>query len=191
MTTTPATPDLHDSVRGHMSGTGVALVRTPAPVVIATTRDVRPGSVLIKSDVCLPKSVYFESKQYGEWKVLTAVNGFEVERRLSQEGWHFFFMVPEIRVGAMSVNHSKALRAALKKAFCAVEDQDFNALEIGEITAKRFVGLHYVRVVVYPRHMRHSPFLRDLDPHHVVRNFWYSKGIFRRRARMVPTSKGI
>ena len=190
MTKATLTPNLNERLRGPEMA-GVGLVRIPAPVVIATAEDVRPGSVLIKRDAQLPQSVYFESRQYGQWKVLTGANGFAVETTLSQEGWHFFFMVPEIRVGAVSASYTKALRAALRKAYSAVEVQNFNALEIAEITAKRFLGMHYVRVVAHPRHVKHSPFLRDLDPHYVARNLWEFKGISRRRAQMASTSKAI
>ena len=72
MTETTATLDLLETIRGHQAaGTGVETPTTPTPVVVATTEDIRAGSVLIKSDVRLPQSVRFESKQYGHWKVLT------------------------------------------------------------------------------------------------------------------------
>jgi hypothetical protein len=174
-----------------LTGTGVEIGRTPTPVVIGATTDLRAGSVLINSGTRLPESVYFESKQFGSWKILTEVDGFAVERRLSETGWHFFFMVPEIRLGAMSSNLNKALRAALKKVFSAVEVQNFNALEIVEITTKRFLGLRYVTIVAHPRHIKKSPLLRDLDPHYVPRNLWNCKGMFRRRAQIWPTRKRI
>lgn len=190
MTNTTATPNLNERLRGPEMA-GVGLLRSPAPVVIATADDVRAGSVLIKRDAQMPESAYFESRQYGQWKVLTDANGFAAEQTLSEKGWHFFFMVPDIRVGAVSVSYTKALRAALRKAFSAVEVQNFNALEIAEITAKRFLRLHYITLAVHPRHVRHSPFLRDLDPDYVAGNLLNPKGIFRRRAQIASTSKAV
>ena len=192
MTETTATLDLLETIRGHeAAGTGVETPTTPTPVVIATTEDIRAGSVLIKSDVRMPQSVRFESKQYGHWKLLTGVDGFTVERALSKAGRHFFFMVPEVRVFAVSSAPHVARRKALKKVAKAIEAHNFNALEIVGITTKRFLGLYYATVVAHARHVKHSPYLRDLDPYYVPRNVWGSRQVFRRRAQIGRTSKGI
>jgi hypothetical protein len=166
-------------------------VGVPTPVVIATAMDIPAGSVLIKSDTRLPNSAHFELKRYEKWNVLAGINGFVVGRMLAEHGCHFFFIVPEIRVGAVSVNHGTAFRAALQRLLSSVEAQNFNALEIVEITAIRFLGLHYVRVAAHPRHVRQSPFLRELDYRYVARNIWNFKGALRRRAQIDPTSKAI
>jgi hypothetical protein len=73
----------------------------------------------------------------------------------------------------------------------AVEAKNFNALEIVEITAKRFLGLNYVTVVAHPRHIKKSPFLRDLNTYYVARNLWNAKGIWRRRSQIGSMRKGI
>jgi hypothetical protein len=191
MTETTATLDLLETIRGHeAAGTGVETPTTPTPVVVATTEDIRTGSVLIKSDVRLPQSVRLESKQYGHWKLLTGVDGFTVERALSKAG-HFFFMARETRVSAVSSTPHGAVRKALKKVGAVIEAQNFNALEIVGITTKRFLGLHYATVVAHARHSKHSPYLGDLDPHYVPRNVWNFKQALRRRGQIGRTSKGI
>ena len=192
MTETTATLDLLETIRGHeAAGTGVETPTTPTPVVVATTEDIRTGSVLIKSDVRLPQSVRLESKQYGHWKLLTGVDGFTVERALSKAGWHFFFMARETRVSAVSSTPHGAVRKALKKVAEAIEAQSFNALEIAGIATKRFLGLHCATVVAHARHSKHSPYLRDLDPNYVPRNVWNFKQALRRRGQIGRTSKGI
>jgi|SRR5581483_5267236 len=192
MTKTTATLDVLETVRGHeATGTGVERPLTPAPVVIATTKDIRAGSVLIKSSARLPESVRFESKQYGHWKVLAGVDGFAVERALSEVGWHFFFIVPETRAAAVSWTPQGAARKALKKVTMAIEAKNFNALEIAEITTKHFLGLYYTRVVAHAREVKGSPFLRDLDPYYTPRNVWDFKQVLRRRAQIGRTSKAI
>ncbi|MBS1851493.1 MAG: hypothetical protein JST79_11310 [Acidobacteria bacterium] len=192
MTKTPETLELTGTIANHQGTTsGVETPMMPAPVVIATPQEIRTGSVLVKSDVRLPDSAGFESKRFGPWRLLTKADGFEVERALSEAGWHFFFMVPQIAFGALSVKPNKAIRAALKKVFVAVEKQGFNALEIAEVTAKGILGLHYVKVVVHARHVKNSPFLRDLDPYYVPRGVWNGKGVLRRRAEIGRMIKGI
>ena len=192
MTKTTETLELSEMIASpEATSTGVETPMIPAPVVIATPQEIRTGSVLVKSDVRLPDSAGFESKHFGPWTLLTKADGFEVGRALSEAGWHFFFMVPEITFGALSVKPNKAMRAALKKVFAAVEKQGFNALEIVEVTAKSILGLHYVKIVAHARHVKNSPFLRDLDPHHVPRGVWNGKGVLRRRAEIGRMVKGI
>ena len=173
------------------SGYEITVTAEAPLLVLGTTEDVRAGSVLLHSDLGLPESVHFRSKQYGSWKILAGVNGFEVERSLSKAGWHFFFMVPAIRAGALSSDRNKALRKGLKKILTATEAQNFNALEIVEITTKRLLGLCYVKVIAHPRQVKHSPFLRDLDPFHMTRNVWDFKQVFRRRVQIGRTAKAV
>jgi hypothetical protein len=192
MTKTTETLELSETIASpEATSTGVETPMIPAPVVIATPQEIRTGSVLVKSDVRLPDSVLFESKHFGPWTLLTKADGFGFERMLSEEGWHFFFMVPQIALGALSFSPSKAMRAALKKAFAAVEAQGFNALEIVEITTQHILGLHYVKIVAHARHVKNSPFLRDLDPYYVPRGVWNGKGVLRRRAEIGRMVKGI
>lgn len=187
MSNTAAIQDQREATPGQeITGTAAAPL-----VVLGTTEDVRAGSVLLHPDAGLPESVHFSSKQYGPWKILTRVNGFEVERSLSEAGWHFFFIVPAISAGALSSDRNKALRKGLKKILTATEAQNFNALEIVEITTKPFLGLCYVKVVAHPRQVKHSPFLRDLDPSHTTRNVWDFKQVFRRRVQIGRTAKAV
>ena len=184
MTKATTTLDLLETIPGHeTAGPDVATPATCAPMVIATTEDIRVGSVLIKSDARLPESVRFESKQYVPWKLLTGVDGFAVERKLLESGWHFLFMVPGITIGALSSSRNGAIRRALKRILTAVAERHFNGLEIVEITTRSFLGLHYARVVAHPRQVKNSPFVRDLNPNHVTRTTWDSERVLRNRIK--------
>ncbi len=162
-----------------------------APVVLATMDDIQSGTILIKSDVRLPKSVPFESKQYGYWKVLNGVDGFAVERGLSPAGWHFFFVAPEIKATAISSTRQGALKKALRKLTRATAAGSLNALELVKIRVKHFLGFYYVMVIAHTRHVKDSPFLRDLDPYRTSRQVWDFKQILRRRAEIPRAVKGV
>ena len=187
--------DLAEPVWGNESaGNGTVRVETPGGadlVVIGTAEDIIAGSVLIKSSLRMPESVCFASKQYGSWKLLTGVDGFAAEHKLSGAGWNFFFAVPEIRRSVLSSNRGKALRRALKKIVNATEAQNLNALEVAEVTTRRFLGLHYAKVVAHSRHIKRSPFFRDLDPYHVSRNVWDFKRVLKRSAEISRSTKRI
>lgn len=187
--------DLAEPVTGIETwGSGAVSVETPGGadlVVIGTTEDIVAGSVLIKSSLRLPESVHFASRQYGSWKILAGIDRFGVERKLSEADWNFFFVVPEIKRSALSSNRSKAIKGALKSIASTTEAQSFNALEIAGITTRRFLGLHYAKVVAHARHIKRSPFLRDLDPDHVSRNVWGFKRVLERRALIGRSTQGI
>lgn len=192
MTKYSANLDLLETVGGReATNLGAKNNARPTPVVLATMEDIQSGSILIKSDVRLPKSVRFESKQYGSWKILTGVDGFAVERWLSTAGWHFFFVVPEIKAAAVSSTRRGALKKVLGKLTGATEARTLNALEIVKITTKHFLGLYYVVVIAHSRHAKGSPFLRDLDPYHVTRRAWDFKQVLRRRRAIGRTSKAM
>jgi|SRR5579872_831743 len=183
--------DVMEMIGDKTTGAAVKASTFPTPLILATIEDIHAGSVLIKSDARLPESLHFAPKQHGAWKVLTDANGFEVERRLSEVGWHFFFMVPEIKIAALSFNRNQAIRTALKRVFAAVDALELNALEIVKITAKRILGLHYVTIVAHARHAKNNPYLRDLDPSYIPRNVWNFKGVLRRRSQIGRMRKGI
>jgi hypothetical protein len=172
-------------------GTSIEPPTVPTPVVLVATHDISAGSVLIKSDAILPHSMRIAFKRYGSWTLATETNGVGFERMLSEAGWHFFFIVPEIRVGAVSSNRNNAVRAALNKALAAVESQNLNALEIVNVSSRRILGLHHVKFVVHPRHVIQRPYLRTVDPYHVSRNVWDGKGVLERRAQFGPIREGI
>ena len=78
-----------------------------------------------------------------------------------------------------------------QKIVSTTEAQNFNALQIVEVTTRRFLGLHYAKVIAHARHIKRSPFLRDLDPYHVSRNIWGSKRVLKRRAQVGRSTQGI
>lgn len=191
MNETPTTLDSVGAIPRLPMHAGAVDSKATATLVLATTEDIRAGSVLIQRDAALPDSAQFECKRYGSWNLLTEVNGFEVGRTLSDARWHFFFMVPEVRTGAFSSKRRLGLQKALKKVLAAVEAQSFNAVEIAEIRTRSFLGWNYIQVAAYARHVKSSPFLREFDPHYPSRNVWDFKQIHRRRAQIGPSQKGF
>jgi hypothetical protein len=186
MNETSTTLDSVGAIPGLTIHAGAVDSRATAPLVLATTEDIRAGSILIQRDAALPGSAQFECKRYGSWNLLT-----EVGRSLSDARWHFFFMVPEVRTGAFSSTRRLGLRKALNKVLAAVEVQSFNAVEIAEIRTRGFLGWNYIQVVAYARHVNSTPFLREFDPHYPSRNVWDFKQVHRRRAQIGPSHKGF
>jgi len=86
------------------------------------------------------------------------LNGCELDRRLRAVGWNLFSLA-EIKVSTFGFNRERAVRRAVKRALAKVTSDDFNALEIRQVAVKRFLGLTYVAVSAYARHLQESMFL--------------------------------
>jgi hypothetical protein len=148
----------------------------------AGVTDFAPEAVLIQLGTALPRAVNVGLRRLPRWN-FAAADAWWLERRLREAGWHFFFVVPAITTAAFAFDRSRALRKAQQHLIGKVEARNLNALQITEVRIWRFWRLHYARIVAHPRHIRNSPFLRDLDPRRRSHRLWDFKGIFRIRNR--------
>lgn len=135
----------------------------PIPEV-AIVEGLKAGTLLLKSDLCLPAPVEFRSKRYGAWRIGSAVNARDFEAMLTESKWNFFFVLPQIQGTAVSFDSRRALMRALNKVLFRIEEQAFNAAEIAQVRVDRFLGLSRAQVAANPRHIKDSSFLRDVDP---------------------------
>ena len=124
--------------------------------------DIKEGTVLLKSAICLPAAVNLESKRHGAWRIATGINARDFERMLSQSKWNFFFVVPQVQGVAISFDRHRALSRALNKVLFRIEKQSSNAAEVAQVRIDRLLGLSRARVMANPRHIKDGPFLRIL-----------------------------
>jgi hypothetical protein len=158
---------------------------------IAAPEPISPGSVLFKSGTVFPPTLGLKLKPVGSWDLVRGHDGFAVDRKLRTAGWQLFFMVPALEASAIGVDTRKTFDTALRKITRAVDERGFNALEVTAIKRWRWLGLHYVRITAHPRHVRNSPFLRDLNPHHYPVGRWDFKRIFTVRNRQASQMKAM
>jgi len=102
------------------------------------------------------------------WRSVKNLNGCELDRRLRAVGWNLFSLA-QIKASVFGFNRERAVRRAVKRVLAKVTSDDFNALEISQVAVKRFLGLTYVAVSAYARHLQESMFLLD-DKRFAVRN---------------------
>ena len=104
-----------------------------------------------------PSSLKFESEPYSNgWRSVKNLNGCELDRRAL--GWNLFSLA-QIKASVVGFNRERAVRRAVKRVLAKVTSDDLNALEIGQVAVKRFLGLTYVAVSAYARHLQESMFL--------------------------------
>lgn len=117
------------------------------------------GTIFIEEGTPSPSSLKFESEPYSNgWRLVKNLNGCELDRRLRAVGWNLFSLA-QIKASVFDFNRERAVRRAVKRVLAKVTSDDFNALEISQVAVKRFLGLTYVAVSAYARHLQESMFL--------------------------------
>jgi hypothetical protein len=115
----------------------------------------KSGTILIRDNTPLPAGMAIEREVFlPDWKAVKDLDGFQVGRKIEEAKWNFFHLAGEIRVTVLG-SSSKALRRAVKRVL-AKQEKQFNSLEIASVVSKRFLGLPFVSVVAYTRHIQQS-----------------------------------
>jgi hypothetical protein len=149
------------------------------------------GGVFIQSGTPVPPSLDVAFHRYGCWKTLAGVDSHAVESIALASGWHFSFMPPAVDGRAVGLTRSATVHHALEKVMQCVRNRQCNALEIADVRTRHVLGLNYVTLVAYCRHLGPGPFLCQLDPRYYPEDFQEFEQIFRRAARIEPEIKGI
>jgi hypothetical protein len=163
-------------------------IRKPALVVSA---EVAPGSVLIREGTSLPDELNLRLGKRCGWNIPLGFNAFGFERRLAVAGWNYFFIVPSRRITRFGLSRETAVTRALNVALQQVEKEQFNSAEIISLEVRKWMGIYRVRLTVNARHVRNSPFLRDLDPYARIPRVWDFRRVFDKINRDNPQIKAM
>ncbi len=125
---------------------------------------VRVGAILIDETPRITKLLGFESEPYSEnWRLVRALSGFSLERKIRTSGWNFFFMATEVKAIIFGSLGANKIRDALKRILQKVRGQHFNSLEVTGIEERRFLGLPYAVVSAHSRHIQQSCYLDSVE----------------------------
>jgi len=101
-----------------------------------------------------------ESEPYsGKWRLVKALDGFALDRKIRDAGWNFFFMAAEVKVMFFGALGTTRIQNAVQRILAKVKPQSFNCLEITGIVTKRFLGMPYATVSAHSRHIQPSCYL--------------------------------
>ena len=135
----------------------------------------KTGTLLIEEGVIFPDSLRVESEPYSSgWRIVKELDGYGLDRTMSQAGWTCFYMANEISASAVAFNGGKSLSKAVNQILTKLKLERFNSLEITQVTTNRFLGLPHTTISAHARHIQESMFLFD----------WMKK----RPAQQVPAS---
>lgn len=84
------------------------------------------GTILIEEGVLFPDSLRAESEPYlNGWRVVKELDGYGLDRKMSEAGWTCFHMAEEIKGSAVALDGEKSL--------CKAVNQILTKLEVGKI----------------------------------------------------------
>ena len=118
------------------------------------TDTIAAGNIFIDEASLLPNSLLLQREQHSSgWaSVKNARSTFEKE--FPAAGWTFFFMAGEIRSTVFGFDREKAMNTALHRLISNVKSQDYNGIEITQVTGSSFLKMPFVSVSAHPRHLQ-------------------------------------
>jgi hypothetical protein len=128
------------------------------------TATVQVGTILIEDRALITQTLGLQSEPYSaHWRVVNALDGLALDRKIHAAGWNFFFMAAEAKVMFFGAIGAKNIQNAIKRMLEKLKPMNFNCLEVTRIVAKRFLGVPYAVVLAHSRHIQQSCYLDGAD----------------------------
>ena len=135
------------------------------------TENIMPGTILIRGDALLPRSVEVESHPYsGQWRQV-AQDRSAMDRQMTDAKWNFFYLAGELKATVLGSGPA-AVRRAVLEILAGLKHDAFNCLEFTSTTTARFMGLSAVTVTAHSRHVQESNRLHETKRRNHVVNQW-------------------
>ena len=124
---------------------------------------IKEGSVLMLSGTPTPECVPLHLKPYYKaWKVIANSEGHVLDRDLRRAGWNFFFIAGVVRGYVLGNGSASAVKRALRRIAAKVKSAGFNCIQVSDVEVGKFLGIPYLRVSAYSRHIQKSNTLDSL-----------------------------
>src|ERR1017187_127819 len=121
---------------------------------------VKVGTLLVKTGTQLPASMKLESVPYLKgWSLVNNLGSTEMDRKLCDVEWTFFFMAGEADAMAFGSDSEETARRAVGKVIANMKSDRFNCLEISRMSAQHFLGIPCITLAAHPRHIQESIYL--------------------------------
>jgi len=115
----------------------------------------KAGTILIEDGTIVPECFRRETEPDSTgWKSVANPDPRELDRKLNQAGWIFFYMAGEIKSTVFGLDRQKALRSALKRVMFQVKAQNCNGLQITHVTSGSFLNFPRVSISAHSRHIQ-------------------------------------
>jgi hypothetical protein len=119
-----------------------------------------PGIFLIRENTALPEGLALASEPFlPGWRIVRNINVYELSRKIEEAHWNFFYLAGEMKAIIFGHEQSGGLRRAVKQILAKLERRKCNSLEISQVASKTFLGIPFLSVRGYSRHIQKSLFL--------------------------------
>jgi hypothetical protein len=115
------------------------------------------GCIFVMDGLLLPATLRFEGQPYSDgWRLLNRLKSNDIDLRARHCGWNFIFLAEGMRRAVFGFGRTWSLRRAVNKVLVDARRNAFNSVEVTEITARRFLGMHWVSVGAHSRSLQKS-----------------------------------
>lgn len=125
--------------------------------------EIKVGTVLIKENTDLPEGLRVDlGPALAGWRVVQDCDGYGLDRAIQKAGWTFFCVAGEVKATVFGIDKQSTLRRAIERLLARGKSEDFNSLEIAQVSSvgsERFPLVRYVTVSAKWRHVQESRFL--------------------------------
>lgn len=116
---------------------------------------IKEGTVLLREGTLLPDGLAFESEPFSsDWRSVTGLDGYAMDRKTHDAGWTFFFLAGESRATAFGRAGQKTVGRAIQKILAGLKSEKSNSLEITGVVCKAFLGIPYTTVSFHARNLQ-------------------------------------
>lgn len=125
------------------------------------------GCVFLMDGLLLPPALRFEGRLYSDgWRLLSRLTSGQVELRARDSSWNFIYLAEVMRRTVFGFGRVGSLRRATNKVLGEARKSAFNSVEVTEITARRFLGVHWVSVGAHFRSLQKGNQIKPLAARH-------------------------
>jgi hypothetical protein len=113
------------------------------------------GSMLIRENTPLPADLAIDSEVlFPSWRIVKNLDALTLARNIEAANWNFFYLAGGIRASVLGRGRAGTLRRAVKRVLAKQKGEKFNSLEITKVVLKRFLGIPFMTVTAFSRHIQ-------------------------------------
>jgi len=117
--------------------------------------------MMIREGLLLPDSAHLESRGYSNtWRTLVGMDSFAFDRSLRAVGLHLFFIAGEVKAIELGWG-AAAVRRAVNRVLERGRKDNWNCMEIAQVTRSHFLGFPYVVMRAYAFHIQKDAMLQS------------------------------
>jgi hypothetical protein len=118
----------------------------------------RNGRIFVREGTAFPASLAMESEEFlPGWRMVKKLDRNTLARQIEGASWNFFYLAGGFRTTVIGTGPGHLRRAV--KHMLSKQSEKYNCLEITSISAKRFLGIPFLRVAAHSRHIQKSIYL--------------------------------